>query len=297
MKRQFQFGLGCIGVILIGVLLSGCNKTESLDDNKDKVLKDITKSTIIVDGDKEYTLYYYGVEKVSLKINKQNYDLTDAIRQKRITFDEIISEMELAGSLYDGGTKIYKSGNSKKYLNDDLTIIRCHTLDGNRDVYIGDDSMQYEEGFCLGSTTREANIDLVTELILKSSVTQDNHYIDGEEELIEYKVMIKNKKLYATNLETDEERVIFDKEEVSNIAVRPICCTGNGNLLILTTKGNVYLSEKDCNYSFSFDFPFQKLEAQDIVAFKLIPASDNDVTKNLYGVDSKGNQILLQKIN
>ena len=57
------------------------------------------------------------------------------------------------------------------------------------------------------------------------------------------------------------------------------------------------MSEKDCNYAFSFDFPFKKLDVKDIVSFKLIPVADYDIVKNLYGVDSKGNEILLHKMN
>ena len=109
--------------------------------------------------------------------------------------------------------------------------------------------------------------------------------------------IIKNEKLYATNLTTKEESLIFDKESVANIAVRPFCCAGEGYLLILTTNGNVYISEKDCNYWFSFDFPFKKLNGSNIVSLKLIPASDYDTVKNLYGIDSNGKEILLQKFN
>ncbi len=57
------------------------------------------------------------------------------------------------------------------------------------------------------------------------------------------------------------------------------------------------MSEKDCNYDFSFDFPFKKLNGKDIVGFKLIPATEYDSVKNLYGVDSKGKEILLHKMN
>ena len=46
--------------------------------------------------------------------------------------------MNNTGTLKDGGTKIYKSS---KY---DATIITCHTIAGNRDIYIGDYSMQFD---------------------------------------------------------------------------------------------------------------------------------------------------------
>ena len=103
--------------------------------------------------------------------------------------------------------------------------------------------------------------------------------------------------MYAKNLDTKKEQIIFDKEKVSNIAIRSICCTGNGLLLILTEEGNVYISEKDVNYFFNFNFPFTKLEVSNIIAFKLIPAFDYDYAKNLYGINKNKEEILLHKLN
>ena len=160
-----------------------------------------------------------------------------------------------------------------------------------KDVY-KEGEMLYKEDFIVYEHPKatETNINLLNEVEVM-------YLGSGFDEPIKYRIYIKENKLYATNLNTDEESIIFDKEKVSSIAVRPICCTGDGNLLILTTNGNVYISEKDCNYAFSFDFPFQKLEVSDIVSFKLVPASDYDFTKNLYGINKNNEEILLQKLN
>lgn len=131
---------------------------------------------------------------------------------------------------------------------------------------------------------------------LKKEITAMNHG-DNDDELVKYKVYIKKEKLYAKNLNTNEEKIVFDKEPIKNIAVRKLCCTGNGYLLILTTNGDVYISERDCNYDFSFDFPFKKLDVKDVVSFKLVPVADYDFVKNLYGIDSEGNEFLLHMMN
>lgn len=136
----------------------------------------------------------------------------------------------------------------------------------------------------------------IDEIELKTEIEAMNHG-NNSDELVKYTVFIKNNKLYAKNLKTNEEKNIFDKELVKKIAVRPVCCAGNGYLLILTTNGNVYISEDDYNYGFSFNFPFKKLDVKNIVSFKLIPATDYDYVKNLYGIDLNGKQILLHKIN
>ena len=59
---------------------------------------------------------------------------------------ELISNLELETELDDGGTKIYKD--KTDYTNAGLTLIKCNTLDGNKDIYIGPKDMEYQESFC-----------------------------------------------------------------------------------------------------------------------------------------------------
>lgn len=125
--------------------------------------------------------------------------------------------------------------------------------------------------------SQEASIELLKELEVM------NHG-NSSEDFTKYKAYIKGNKLYAINLKTNEEKIIFEKEKVSSIAIRPFCCAGNAKLLILTTNGNVYISKKDCHYSFNFDFPFEKINISNIKGFKLIPKDDYDPVKDLYGI-------------
>ena len=127
--------------------------------------------------------------------------------------------------------------------------------------------------------SQEVSIELLTEIEVI------NHG-DSSEDFTKYKAYIKDNKLYAKNLKTNEEKLIFSKEKVSSIAIRPFCCAGNAKLLILTTTGNVYISKKDCHYSFNFYFPFEKINISNIKGFKLIPKDDYDPVKELYGITS-----------
>ena len=60
------------------------------------------------------------------------------------TFDrsisQLVSDMEVVSMLKDGGTTIYKK--------DNYTIILCNTIDGNKDIYIGNKDFKYEQGYC-----------------------------------------------------------------------------------------------------------------------------------------------------
>lgn len=110
--------------------------------------KEITKSVIVDRIDSGYTIYYYGIEKAIINLNEEKLDLADSLAEGKITIDKIIEDLKKYGELNDGGTEIYKDGGTKKYLTDNYTIIKCNTLDGNKDIYIGDKDMEYEEGFC-----------------------------------------------------------------------------------------------------------------------------------------------------
>ena len=158
-------------------------------------------------------------------------------------------------------------------------------------IVVDSDLIKFEKGEVVVSDTP-----IVEEIELMTEIEVTNHG-NSSDDLVKYKVYIKDSKLYTKNLKSNEEKIIFDKELVKNIAVRSICCAGNGYLLILTTSGNVYMSEKDCNYDFSFEFPFKKLDGLNIEKFKLVPAFENDVARTLYGIDKEGNDIILHKMN
>jgi len=115
---------------------------------KNNSKQEITNS-IIVDGIEEsYTIYYYGIKSATINLDNQKHDLGEALSLGKITIDEIINELKIYGELNDGGTMIYKDGGTKKYLTDNYTIIKCNTLNGNKDIYIGNEDMEYEESFC-----------------------------------------------------------------------------------------------------------------------------------------------------
>ncbi len=80
----------------------------------------------VVDG-KTMTLKEY--------ISNNNGTLDDSIKK-------ITDKLELTGALYDGGTTIYKSKDK------DVTLISCKKMDGNKNIYIGDYSLEYTDDLC-----------------------------------------------------------------------------------------------------------------------------------------------------
>lgn len=90
----------------------------------------------------DYNLYYYGLDKVNVKVDGKVLSLEEALKSGKVTLNGIISKAnsDLDKKIIKGD--VYKDGGSMIYQCDTYTIIKCHTLDGDRDVYIGVPTMQ-----------------------------------------------------------------------------------------------------------------------------------------------------------
>lgn len=107
------------------------------------------KITKTKDCDNKVIEYYqYEEQKVYLvcldEIKLDDATLKDYFSKTYQTFDDSINNltnsMKLVDTYKDGGTKLYK--------NDSIALIKCNTIDGNKDIYIGDINLEYEESFC-----------------------------------------------------------------------------------------------------------------------------------------------------
>ena len=84
----------------------------------------------------DYTIYAYD-GSVNIRTDGKEYSLKEALLENKITMEEIISK---ANKDFPNAVS-YDDGGSIEYHYENYTIIKCHTLDGNRDVYIGTKDM------------------------------------------------------------------------------------------------------------------------------------------------------------
>lgn len=83
-----------------------------------------------------YNVYVWNGD-VQIIIDDKTYSLEEAINKNKITMDEIISK---ANKDIPNATS-YDDGGSIEYHYDNYTIIKFHTINGNRDVYIGNEKL------------------------------------------------------------------------------------------------------------------------------------------------------------
>lgn len=111
-----------------------------------KKAEDIEKKKILNNKDlpvdkQDFNLYYYGLDEVIVKVNNKIMTLEEALRSGKVTLQGIISKANKDLDAKEIKGDIYKDGGSMIYQYDTYTIIKCHKLDGNRDVYIGIEGM------------------------------------------------------------------------------------------------------------------------------------------------------------
>lgn len=120
------------------ILINGYEEFELIvktADNKNKTK--ILNSKEIDKNDADCNLYYYGIDEVKIKVDNKTMPLEEALRSGKMTIDGLV----IKANKDFPNAKVYKDGGSTEYHYNNYTIIKMHTLDGNRDVYIGTKDM------------------------------------------------------------------------------------------------------------------------------------------------------------
>ncbi len=143
-------------ILFMLVVVSGCNsEIKKIDQNYD--IETEEKNTCFGDTkeyykDGEQTIYLYCLNQINVYDDNNKISLKDYIQKNNLTIDEaiyhLVSKLNLEETLWDGGTKIYRDTQDEKTTNNGLTVIQCHTLENNQDIYIGPNSMQKNDQFC-----------------------------------------------------------------------------------------------------------------------------------------------------
>lgn len=131
-----------------------CNYFEIEKDNEPKFQIQFNKNvngeekTKILGKDEtdkyDYDIYSYK-GKVDIIINNKKMTLRDALLKNKITIDEILEEADKDVSNMKIYMDYYADGGSRCYLYEDYSILKFHTLEGNRDLYFGTPSMNIND--------------------------------------------------------------------------------------------------------------------------------------------------------
>lgn len=96
-------------------------------ENRTIYLENNIKELYIFDHQRRWTFKYY---------------VTNANQSLERSLKSVTDLLEKEANLKDGGTAIYKDKDKN------MTIIACNTLNGNKDVYIGDYQLSFKDNMC-----------------------------------------------------------------------------------------------------------------------------------------------------
>lgn len=134
MKMYYKVVILCI----LAITLSGCNK--KITNVYSTELKECNYKPQLLMTHDNRNIYTYCISEPKILINKKENGLKKYVKKDKKSIERIISSLELKETYYDGGTKIYEGDNIK--------LIECNTLEGNKDIYIGNKTMKYKSNFC-----------------------------------------------------------------------------------------------------------------------------------------------------
>lgn len=96
-------------------------------ENRTIYLENNIKELYIFDHQRRWTFKYY-VTNTNQSLERSLKSVTDLLEKE--------------ANLKDGGTAIYKNKDKN------MTVIACNTLNGNKDVYIGDYQLSFKDNMC-----------------------------------------------------------------------------------------------------------------------------------------------------
>lgn len=103
---------------------------------------------ILYMGRENQNIYTYCLDSIQINDGTTLTELKDFYQENNKVLEEMINTLTLVDTYKDGGSKLYRDNGDTDFTNNGLSIIKCHTIDGNQDIYIGPKSMGYETTFC-----------------------------------------------------------------------------------------------------------------------------------------------------
>lgn len=89
-----------------------------------------------------YHLYLDCVDVVYETEDNYQMSLQEALENGELTRKDIKEKLEQKETLWDGGTATYVNP------KENIAFVLCRTTEGNKDIYVGNKNLRYEESFC-----------------------------------------------------------------------------------------------------------------------------------------------------
>ena len=119
--------------------------------------------------EEDYSIYIYCINNLFIKDNNQLIDFKEYYQNHPNIISKLIR--------HDLNPIIYKDGGSIKYIYQNLAIIKCNTLNGNKDIYLGNKDLTYQEDFCQENHSVTEHYATYKYLILNIAPSNEEKYL------------------------------------------------------------------------------------------------------------------------
>lgn len=96
----------------------------------------------------DYTIYYKNIKNANVEINDTLIPLHETLKNKIISRENLKTKLDHASRYGETLKEMYKDGGSTLYKGLSYNVLLCNTINGNKDIYIGDTNLIYEKGYC-----------------------------------------------------------------------------------------------------------------------------------------------------
>lgn len=95
---------------------------------------------------KDKNVYLYCLNSIKVHDGNNLLELKNYLSNHSNELDEIIKEMKIVGEYEDGGSILYQDDG--KLSENGFAMLKCSTIEGSKDIYIGPKNMKFENRFC-----------------------------------------------------------------------------------------------------------------------------------------------------
>lgn len=221
-KNLFRFGIIILVMALCSLMIFEMFKEKrkfevKVNENQEKACK-----AKLYYEEENRKIYSYCLESIKFKGSELKVLLNDGMR-----IDDIVKNMKVVD--------LYKDGGSKLYRNQEISILMCQTIDGNKDIYIGNKKMKYEKDFCQSKS--ETFIKTYKILNIEDSNDYDYLYITIRQFQGEEVETVKVKRDRFNDVEVGKNyEITFKNKGIEKDTIKDIFTQGKIVSVVLTTK-------------------------------------------------------------
>ena len=136
-----------IYLILMLICVTGCNKNDSISDITFSNIDNCNKKPQLLLKKDNINIYTYCIDNIKININNKLIDLKSYIKKNKNAIDNIIEFLPFKTFETETITN-YAGERFEIDKNGTLSLLKCHTYDGNEDIYIGNVKMEFKNNFC-----------------------------------------------------------------------------------------------------------------------------------------------------